>query len=149
MVRQLRLREDGDDEMATRRCRSYAMTITTSKALEMDRLRPAGIRPRGGAASNRYELDIRPRMSSDAANLKKMIDAGLIVHARLRETSTGDVIDLAAESMFLSNAWRSDHMIDALRELGDHGLVDRSETVSQGDSSEYLITWSARGDLTY
>ena len=125
------------------------MTIRTSKTLEMDRLRRAGIRPRGGAASNRYELDIRARMSSDAANLKKMIDAGLIVQARLRELSTGDVIDLATESMFLSTTSRSGHIIDALKELGDHGFVHRSETVSQGDSSEYQLTWSAGGERTW
>ncbi len=81
--------------------------------------------------------------ASDVANLKGLIDAGLIVHARLRELSTGDVVDLAMESMFLSGLSRSCHIIDALKELGDHGLVHRSETVSWGDSSEYLLTWSA------
>lgn len=120
------------------------MTTTTSRTLERDRLRRAGCRPRGGAACDRYEAGIRPRLSSDAANLKGIIDAGLIVHARLRELSTGDVVDLAMDSMFLSTSSRSCHTIDALKELGDHGLVHRSETVSRGDSSEYLLTWSAR-----
>ena len=116
---------------------------TTTTTLERDRLRRAGCRPRGGAACDGHEADIRPRVSSDAANLKRMIDAGLIVHARLRELSTGDVVDLALDSMFLSTSSRSGHIIDPLRELEDHGLVHKRETVSRGDSSEYLLTWSA------
>jgi len=116
---------------------------------ERDKVRRAGCRSRGGAACDRYEADIRPRISSDAANLKRMIDAGLIVHGRLRELSTGDVVDLTMDSMFLPRSSRLCHIIDALKELEDHGLVHRSETVSWGDSSEYLLTWSAGGDRTY
>ena len=115
----------------------------TSKTLERDKVRRAGRQPRAGAACDRDEADIRPRISSDAANLKGIIDAGLIVHARLRELSNGDVVDLAMDSMFLSRSSRSCNVIDALKELGDHGLVHRSETVSRGDSSEFLLTWSA------
>ncbi len=117
--------------------------MAKNKTLERDKAKRAGRQPRAGAACDRDEWDIRPRISSAAANLKGIIDAGLIVHARLRELSTGDVIDLVMESMFLSRSARSCHIIDALRELGDHGLVHRSETVSWGDSSEYLLTWSA------
>ncbi len=143
MVIQRRLKEDGNDEVATLRCKNEAMTTRTRKTLESDRPRRAVCRPRGGAACNRYESDIRPRISSYAANLKRIIDAGLIVHARLRELSTGDVVDLTIDSMFLSRSSRSCHVIDALEELEDHGLVHNRETVSRGDSSEYLLTWSA------
>ena len=117
--------------------------MTTTRKTLVDTVGRAGCRPRGGAACDRYEADIHPRMSSDAANLKRIIDAGLIVHARLRELSTGDVVDLAMDSMFLSKSSRSGHIIDALKELGDHGLVHKREIVSRGDSSEYLLTWSA------
>ncbi len=116
---------------------------TTRKTLERDKVRRVGSQPRPGPDCNHYEADIRPRISSDAANLKGMIDAGLIVHARLRELSTGDAVDLAMDSMFLSRSSRSCHIIDALKELGDHGLVHKREIVSRGDSSEYLLTWSA------
>ena len=86
---------------------------------------------------------VADELASDAANLKGIIDAGSIVHARLRELSTGDVVDLAMDSAFLCRSSRPCHIIDALKELEDHGLVHRSETVSRGDSSEYLLTWSA------
>ena len=127
----------------------------TSRTLERDKVRRAGRQPRAGAACDRDESDIRPRISSAAANLKGIIDAGLIVHTRLRALSTADVVNLAVDSMFLSRSSRSCHIIDALRELGDHGLVRRSETVSRFDSSEYLLTYStgrrellsSRGDL--
>ena len=115
----------------------------TSRTLERDKVRRAGRQPRAGAACDRDESDIRPRISSAAANLKGIIDAGLIVHTRLRELSTGDVVNLAVDSMFLSRSSRSGHIIDARKELGDRGLVHRSETVSRGDSSEYLLTYSA------
>ena len=72
-----------------------------------------------------------------------MIDAGPTVHARLRELSTGDVVDLAVDSIFLSRSSRSCQIIEALKALGDHGLVRRSETVSGFDSSEYLLTYTA------
>ena len=117
---------------------------TTSEILERDKVRRVGCRRRGEAAGNGYEADIHPRISSNAANLIEIIHAGLIVHARLRELSTGDVIDLAIGSMFLPKSLRSSHIVDALQELRDHGLVHRSETVSHGDSSEYLLTYSAR-----
>ena len=104
--------------------------------------RPAGRQPRAGAVCERDESNIRPRMSSAAANLKGIIDAGLKVHARLRESPTGDVVNLAVDSMFLSRSSRLRYIIDALKELEDHGLVHRSEIVSPGDSSEYLLTWS-------
>ena len=118
---------------------------TTRKTLERNKVRRAGCRPRGGAGCDCNEADIRPRISSDAANLKRIIDAGLIVQARLRELSTGDVVDLAMDSMFLSTLSRSGHIIDPLKELEDHGLVHKRETVSRGDSAEYLLTWSAQG----
>ena len=116
---------------------------TTRKTQERNKVRRAGCRPRGEAACDRYEAEFRPRISSDLANLKGIIDAGLIVHARLRELPTGDVVDLAVDSMFLFGSSRSCHTVDALKELEDHGLVHRSETVSPGDSSEYSLTWSA------
>ena len=116
----------------------------TSKTLERDKGRRAGSQHRAGAACDRDESDIRPRISSAAANLKGIIDAGLIVHARLRELSTGDVVELAMDSMFLSRSSRSCQIIDALQELEDHSLVRRSETVSRFDSSEYLLSYSAR-----
>ena len=42
-----------------------------------------------------------------------MIDAGPTVHARLRELSTGDVVDLAVDSIFLSSvlSYESDDKI--------------------------------------
>ena len=116
---------------------------TTKEILERNKVRRAGCRPRSGAACDRYEADARPRKSSGAANLKEIIDSGLIVHARLRELSVCDVVDLAIDSLFLSKLWRSCDIIDALNELEDRGLVHRSETVSPGDSSEYLLTYSA------
>ena len=73
-----------------------------------------------------------------------MIDAGPTVHARLRELSTGDVVDLAVDSIFLSRSSRSCQIIEALKALGDHGLVRRSETVSadisQMESSAFINT---------
>ena len=127
----------------------------TSKTLERDKGRRAGSQPRAGAACDRDESHICPRISSAAANLKGMIDAGLIVHARLRELSTGDLVNLAVESMFLYRSLNSYQIVGALQELEDHRLVRRSETVSRFDSSEYLLTYSkgrrellsSRGDL--
>ena len=122
--------------------RSEAMT--TTKTLKTDKVTPAGRQCCGGADCDRYEADVRPKISPDAVNLKGTIDAGLIVHARLRELSTGDVVGLAMDSTFLSGSSRSCHIIDALKELEDHGLVHRSETVSRGDSSEYLLAWTPK-----
>ena len=116
----------------------------TGNTQERVKARRAGRQPRAGAVCKRDESNIRPRISSAAANLKGIIDAGLIVHARLRELSTGDVVELAIDSMFLSRSSRSCQIIDALQELEDHSLVRRSETVSRFDNSEYLLSYSAR-----
>ena len=117
---------------------------TTREIPGRDKIRRADRRPRSEAARDRYGADIHARISANAANLIGMIQEGLIVHARLRELSTGDVMELAISPMFLPGAGRSCDIIDALRELRDHGLVRRSETVSRGDSSEYLLTYNAR-----
>ena len=100
--------------------------------------------PCGNAARDRQEAELYPRISPAAEVLIGTIHEGLIVHARLRERPTGDLIDLAVGPMFLPGAWRSCDIIDALQELRDHGLVQRSETVSRGDSSEYVLTYSAK-----
>ena len=57
------------------------------------------------------------------------------------------MVDLAMDSMFLSKSSGSCHIIDVLKELEDHGLVMRNETVSRGDSSNYVLTFSA-GDTS-
>lgn len=80
---------------------------------------------------------------SVSSEVAALIESGVVVTARLRETGDGDVYDQFSGLETVSRISVVDSL-DILRALQDEGSIRRLETVHEFDSSEYAIKWRAR-----